>query len=288
MLRNTILLFLVLLCLQVIPVVHQAQAQFITSPYFEKARSDEPLVIALTGDTPPFCLLDKQGQPHGFDVALATKLGQLLGTEIRFVYPEFKDIFGLIQNGTIDMAIANITITIERSMQVSFSHSYMDITQGAMLDRRYIPRQIVEGVVKDVPIHSYADLEKIPGLIVGTWGNTTSAEFTKEFKLDLEHHSFANILEARQALHNGEINALVADSPIIQFISNYYSNDRKRFKTLTKPTTRERLAIAVRMGDPAFVEFLNEFVDELKAAGTLDQWEKQYINDTSWAREVLR
>jgi len=278
----------VLLVLSLLPLGGTAQAQFLRSPYFEKARSDEPLVVALTNNTPPFCMVDKHGQPHGIDVELAHRLGELLGTEIRFVYPEFKDIFGLIETGKIDLAIANIAITMERASKVAFSHSYMDITQGALLDRRYIPRQIVEGVVQDVSILSYADLGKIPGLIVGTWGNTTSAELTRVFKLDLEHRNFDDILEARAALHRGEINAMVADSPIIEFISNYFSNDRKRFKTLTKPTTRERLAIAMRMGDPSFVEFLNEFVDELRADGTLDQLKKQYIDDTSWAGEVLK
>ena len=288
MTRKMLVLLLLVLVWQAIPTSGSPRAQFIQSPYFKKAQSGEPLVVALTKNTPPFCLRDKDGEPHGIDVELALHLGELLNTEIQFVFPEFKDIFALIENGSIDLAIANITITIERSMQVSFSHSYMDITQGALLDRRYIPRQIVEGVVQDVPIHNYSDLEKIPGLIVGTWGNTTSAELTRDFQLDLEHRTFDNILDARDALHRGEINALVADSPIIEFMSNYFSNDRKRFKTLTKPTTKERLAIAMHMGDPSFVEFLNEFVDELRANGTLELWFKQYIDDTSWAGEVLR
>jgi polar amino acid transport system substrate-binding protein len=288
MTRKIHYLFLIFFFWQIFPATGDAGAQFIQSPYFEKAKSGEPLVVALTKNTPPFCLVDKNGVPHGFDVEIALGLGELLGTEIQFVYPDFQDIFGLIEDGSIDLAIANITITMERAMRVSFSHSYLDITQGALLDRRYIPRQIVEGVVGDVPIHSYSDLEKIPGLIVGTWGNTTSAALTEAFKLDLEHHTFDDILDAREALFSGEINALVADSPIIEFISNYYSADRKRFKTLTKPTTKERLAIAMRMGDPAFVGFLNEYVDELRADGTLDRWANQYVDNTSWAEEVLR
>lgn len=287
--RNITVLFVILLMVQIISGMSKARAQFIKSPYFEKARSSEPLVVALSKNTPPFCLLDQNGVPHGFDVELARHLGKTLNTEIKFVYPEFKDIFSLIEDGSIDLAIANITITMDRAMQVSFSHSYMDITQGALLDRRFIPRQIVEGVVKDVPIHNYVELEKIPGLIIGTWGDTTSAELTRGFQFDLKHVAFDNILEARKALQQGEINAMVADSPIIEFISNYYSGDRKRFKTLTEPTTnKERLAIAMRMGDPSFVEFLNEYVDELKANGTLDSWEEKYIEDTSWAGEVLR
>ncbi len=268
--------------------VPPANAQFLQSPYFAKAKSEQPLIVALTTNTPPFCLRDKNGQPHGIDVELALRLGEILHTKIDFVYPEFEDIFELIEEGSIDLAIANITITMERSMQVSFTHSYMDITQGAMLDRRFIPRQIIEGVVRDVPIHNYSDLEKIPGLIVGTWGNTTSEALTRDFHLNLEHLAFDNILEAREALFRGEINALVADSPIIEFMSNYFKGDRKRFKTLTQPTTKERLAIAMRMGDPSFVEFLNEVVDELRADGTLDSWAEKYIEDTSWAGEVLR
>ncbi len=265
-----------------------AQAQFLTSPYFEKIHNGKPLVVALANNTPPFCLLDEEGKPNGLDVELAQILGKTLGAELQFVYPEFKEIFSLVENGTVDLAIANITITMDRAQHVGFSHSYLDITQGALLDRRFIPRQIIEGVVKDVSIRSFADLEKIPGLKIGTWGNTTSAQQARAVHPEMEHRSYPDILAARQALRRGEINAIAADSPIIQFIANYYRSDRKRFKTLTRPTTKERLAIAMRMGDPSFAEFLNEFVDELRANGTMDRLVKKYIDDTSWAGEVLR
>lgn len=282
----TNLLLSILFQLLILPGV--AKAQFLKSPYFEKIKSGEPLVVALTQNTPPFCLRDENGEPDGIDVELARLLGKTLNVEIQFVYPEFKDIFGLIEEGAVDLAIANIAITVERAQHVTFSHGYMDITQGAILDRRFIPRQIVEGEVMDVPIHSYADLAKIPGLVVGTWGNTTSAELDKSFHLDLEQIAYPNILAAREALREGEINALAADSPIIEFIANYYRGSSKRFKTLTKPTAMARLAIAIRMGDPAFAEFLNEFVDESRANGTMDRLIENYIEDTSWARKVLR
>ncbi len=288
MTRRFHLILLLFLFLLLLPVPGKTEAQFIQSPYFAKAKSDEPLVIALTNNTPPFCLRDENGLPQGIDVELAHRLGEILNTDIVFVYPEFQEIFGLIEEGSVDLAIANIVITIERSMRVSFSHSYMDITQGALLDRRFIPREIVEGEVRDVSIKTYADLAKIPGLVVGTWGNTSSESLTKSFSLNLEHHSFDSILDARQALLRGEINALLADSPIIEFMSNYFEDDRKRFKTLIEPTTEERLAIAVRMGDPTFVDFLNEVVDELRADGTVQRWADQFIEETAWAREVLR
>jgi len=286
--RKLMLLFLFAMIWLLAPLPKTAQAQFLKSPYFEKIKRGEPLVVALHKGSPPFCLLDKDGIPHGIDVEIAQRLGQVLNAEIKFVYPEFKDIIGKIEDGTIDLAISNLTITVERATRVSFSHSYMDISQGALLDRRYIPRQIVEGQVMDVPINTYEDLVKIPGLIYGTWGHSTSVSHVQSIDPEVDHHIYSDITATREALHAGEINIMIADSPIIQFTSNHYSGDRKRFKALSKESGSERLAIAVHMGDPSFVEFLNEFVDELRADGSMALWIKHYLDDTSWAAEVLK
>ncbi len=286
--RKLLLLFLFSLIWLLAPLPETAQAQFLKSPYFEKIKRGEPLVVALHKGSPPFCLRDKDGVPHGIDVEIAQRLGQVLNADITFVYPEFKDIIRKIQDGSIDLAISNLTITVERATQVSFSHSYMDISQGGLLDRRYIPRQIIEGKVMDVPIKTYEDLVKIPGLVYGTWGHSTSAGHVQSIQPGVDHHIYADITATREALHAGEINIMVADSPIIQFTSNHYSGDRKRFKALIKESGNERLAIALHMGDPSFVEFLNEFVDELRADGSMERWINQYLNDTSWATEVMK
>ncbi len=265
-----------------------ADAQFLKSPYFEKIKRGEPLVIALHKESPPFCLLDNQGIPHGIDVEIANRLAYVLNAEIIFVFPEFKDILDRIEDGSIDLAIANMTITVERATRVAFSHSYLDISQGALLDRRYIPRKIVEGKVIDVSIKSFDDLRKIPGLVYGTWSNSTSADNVQSRHPSVNHIIFSDITATREALHKGEINIMIADSPIIEFISNHFSQDRKRFKALTRTKNIERLAIAMHMGDPSFAEFLNEFVDELRVDGHMKKWLNQYLDDTSWAAEVMK
>ncbi len=284
--RMTLLLLALALLLQ--PCLHTAEAQFLKSPYFEKVHRGEPLIIALHQDTPPFCLIDESGVPQGIDVEIARRLGEVLEVEVELVYPEFKDIISGIENGTFDLAIANLTITVDRATKVSFSHSYLDISQGVLLDRRFIPREIVEGVVRDVSIRSFSDIKQIPGLVLGTWGHTTTEAYLNTHLSENELRLYPNIMATRQALLDGEINAMVADSPLIQFLSNYFSGDRKRFKALTRHSTEERLAIAIHMGDPSFLDFLDEFIDELKADGTMDKLIEQYLNDTTWAGEVLR
>ncbi len=265
-----------------------AEAQFLKSPYFEKVERGEALVVALSQGTPPFCLVDDNGIPRGIDVEIAQLLGEALGVEIQFVFPEFKDIIEGVKNGSWDLAIANMTVTIPRAKQVAFSHGYLNITQGVLLDRRYIPRIIVEGVVQSVSLHSFNDLRDLPGLVIGTWGDSTSSELLTLRHPNLEHRVYPNILTARQALRDGEINALVADSPVIEFISNYYPEDRKRFKALTRPSIDEKLAVAMHMGDPSFMEFINRFIDELIADGTMARIMRAYLDNNEWAGEVLR
>lgn len=288
MLRKHLPLMFLALSILLLSQTGSADAQFLKSPYFEKIKRGEPLVIALHKNTPPFCLVDKDGIPHGIDVEIAQRLGKTLGAEIEFVYPEFKDIISGIENRTFDLAIANFTITVDRAAKVAFSHGYMEISQGVLLDRRFIPREIIEGVVKDVKIRSFSDLKKIPGLVVGTWGHTTTEERLTTFHPDIDLRIYPDIMATRQALRDGEINAMVTDSPLIQFISNHFSEDRKRFKAIIKSKNKDRLAIVLHLGDPSFQGFLDEFVDELIANGTMDKLMESYLADTSWAGEVMR
>jgi len=59
-----------------------------------------------------------------------------------------------------------------------------------------------------------------------------------------------------------------------------------RFVALTKPVTKERLAVACRPGDPDFLRWLNVAIDELDDAGLLAAWEERYFDHVDWRKEV--
>ncbi|CUH51399.1 amino acid ABC transporter substrate-binding protein, PAAT family (TC 3.A.1.3.-) [Shimia marina] len=84
------------------------------------AQSGETLVFA-TVDRPPFAILEESG-PAGFSIDLMRAIGDDLGMNIRFVAQDsFADMLEVVQSGTVDGAIANISITASRETIMDFS-----------------------------------------------------------------------------------------------------------------------------------------------------------------------
>ena len=57
-------------------------------------------------------------------------------------------------------------------------------------------------------------------------------------------------------LINGDVDAMVADSPFVQVWRNTHLEHYQKIAALLTPVTREYYAFAIRPGDPAFLNWL--------------------------------
>ena len=78
---------------------------------------------------------------------------------------------------------------------------------------------------------------------------------------------------------------LLADSPFVQVWRNTHLEHYQKIAALLTPVTREYYAFAVRPGDPAFLNWLNLFIDQIKIDGTLDLLTYEYFEQMSWAQQ---
>ncbi len=84
------------------------------------AQSGDPLTMA-TVHRPPFAFADTP-QVRGFSIDLMRAIGEDINREIIFEPQQaFGDMFTKVKNGTVDGAIANISITTEREREMDFS-----------------------------------------------------------------------------------------------------------------------------------------------------------------------
>ncbi|WP_294227021.1 transporter substrate-binding domain-containing protein [uncultured Shimia sp.] len=84
------------------------------------AQTTETLTFA-TVDRPPFVFLGDDGA-RGFSIDLMRAIGEDLGADIRFVPQDsFTNMLGAVEAGTVDGAIANISITASRETVMDFS-----------------------------------------------------------------------------------------------------------------------------------------------------------------------
>jgi polar amino acid transport system substrate-binding protein len=244
----------------------------------ETIQAKGELVVSINKGYPPFAM-QVDGRLAGLDVDLARLLAEYLGVEVRFVQPDDYDqqIPGLLA-GRSDIIMAAMTRTVERGLQVRFTAPYFEISQAALVRRERVP----DGA------SSYFDLLAVDNLRLGVKAGTTHEVFARELFPEGALRLYPTAAAAAAGILDGEVDAMVADSPFVKVWRNTHLKHYAQVAALLEPVTREFYAFAVRPGDPEFVNWLNLFVAQIKTDGTLDLLVYEYFEVMAWASENVR
>jgi polar amino acid transport system substrate-binding protein len=83
-----------------------------------------PLRVGMDLRYPPFETVNFSNEPEGISVDIALALGEYIGREVEIVNTNFASIIPALNAGDIDIAIASMSITDERSLVVDFTDPY--------------------------------------------------------------------------------------------------------------------------------------------------------------------
>ena len=241
----------------------------------ERIQAKGEITVSLNRGYPPFAM-EKDGKIFGLDVDLAHLLADYLDVKVKFIRPQTYDRqIPKLLAGESDIIIAAMTRTVERGLRVSFSDPYFEVSQAALVRRELLPSGA----------DSYFDLPEIEGLRLGVKADTTHEKFARQLFPAKAIKPYPTAAAAAEALINGDVDAMVADSPFVQVWRNTHLEHYQKIAALLTPVTREYYAFAVRQGDPAFLNWLNLFIDQIKIDGTLDLLIYEYFEQMSWAQQ---
>jgi polar amino acid transport system substrate-binding protein len=94
-------------------------------PEVAVADPDGELLVGISGGGLPFAAV-KDGELIGFDIELAQRFAAQLGREARFSDIPFGGLIAAAASGKVEMIIASIFITEERSQRIDFSDPYYE------------------------------------------------------------------------------------------------------------------------------------------------------------------
>lgn len=95
------------------------------------------LIIATAVDLPPYVVTAADGTLAGEDVTLGRKLAEALGVAHNFVQAETPEqILDLVARGGADLAVARLSITLDRARTVRFSRPYLVLRHALLLNRQ--------------------------------------------------------------------------------------------------------------------------------------------------------
>lgn len=220
----------------------------------------------------PFEMTDKKGNFVGFDIDIAKEMAKAMGVKFTPVNTAWDGIIPSLITGKFDIIMSGMTVTQERNLKICFADPYIVIGQTILLNKKH------EGKVK-----SYKDLND-PKYIVTSKLGTTGEQAAKRKIPKCTYKSFETETEAFLEVVNGKADAYVYDQPNCVVLMAQQGEGKVVF--LDEPFTYEPLAWAINKGDPDFLNWLNNFLRQLKNDGRYEIFYNKWIKSTAWYQNV--
>ena len=220
----------------------------------------------------PFEMTDKKGNFVGFDIDMAKEMAKAMGVKFVPVNTAWDGIIPALLTNKFDIIMSGMTITQERNLQINFAAPYIVVGQTLLVNKKH------EGKIK-----SYKDLND-PKFIITSKLGTTGEKAVKQYMPKATYKSFEAESEAAMEVVNGKADAFVYDLP---YCGSFFAQQGAgAIYFLDQPFTYEPLAWAVRKGDPDFLNWLDNFIRQVKNDGRYDRMYNKWILSTDWLKEV--
>ncbi|MCX5334979.1 MULTISPECIES: ABC transporter substrate-binding protein [unclassified Streptomyces] len=212
---------------------------------------------------------DKPANGKGFESAVAYAVAEQLGYDKSAVVWQsvpFNKAFAPGEK-TFDFDINQVSISAERKKAVDFSSGYYDVRQAVIA---------LKGT-KAAKATSIADLK---GLKLGAQVGTTSLNYLEDVvKPTQQVAAYAKNDQAKSALKNGQVDAIVVDLPTAFYITAAeVTNAEIVGQFENQGGTPEQFGLVLDKGS-ALTSCVTDAVDTLRENGTLAKIEQQWLSD---------
>lgn len=229
-----------------------------TASYDVETVEDGVLIMSTNAAFPPYEMTNDAGEFEGIDVEMAGEIAKRLGLELQIDDMDFDAALLAVQQGKSDIAMAGITITEDRLVNMDFSNTYANGVQSVI---------VPEGSDITSP-------DDLAGKLVGVQRGTTGYMFCiDEFGEDAVA-PFDNGNTAVQNLVSGKVDAVVIDNAPAQ----EYVAANPGLTILDTAFADEDYAIGVAKGNTQLLDAINSILAEMEADGTTQAIIDKYIS----------
>ncbi len=206
-------------------------------------------------DQPGFGNENLEGEVEGFDVEVAKIIAGALGIgpdDIEWQQTPSAVREEVLEGDEVDMVVATYTINDERKERITFAGPY------------YVAGQQIMVAADDDTITGPESLKENPDAKVCTVTGSTPSENIREYLAsDDQLVLFDEYTQCRDALSNGQVQAVTTDNVILL---GYVSESDGAFKLVGEQFTEEPYGIGIAKGDVEFCEFINKTLQDNEEA----------------------
>ena len=228
----------------------------------------------------PYIFLDPKNPNRyiGFEVDLIKALEKELGRKIEFRHTKFESLVPGLQRGDFDFVMNGLEVTPDRRREVRFSRRY------------YIYSLQLVVRVSETRFESIEEVRKIGGQ-VGTLGDTAAERLLDQ--MGVRKRIYDDQVTPYMDLENGNIDAVLLDLPIAQYIAK----PNARLKFIGKPMPMGDYAIAFRKDDEElagrFDAALGRLIADGRLRGIYEKWglwndDQLALSNEGQTQDVLR
>jgi len=214
---------------------------------------------------PPWFVDDDPANGKGFESAVAYAVADKLGYDAKNVAWVRVPFNAAIAPGpkTFDANLNEFSITDERKQAVDFSSPYYDVTQAVV-------------TIKSSPAAKVTTVAGLRDLRLGAQVGTTSYDAAKAVGAKVPINVYNNNDDAKAALTNGQIDALVLDLPTAFQVQSELTDGVIVGQLPSSTDKPEQFGIVLDKGS-ALTSCVSGAVDALRSDGTLAKLQQQWL-----------
>jgi polar amino acid transport system substrate-binding protein len=248
---RSILAFAALFFIIVSSSVHAVEG----APVISRIQKSGKLVVGTSGNMPLMSEKLMTGELVGFDIDMAKAMAETMGVKLELKSMPFDQLIPALEQGTVDVVLSNLTITVDRNMRVAFAGPYF-VSGKCLITKEQEMAQADEA----------DDLKEADAKIAVVKG-TTSEIFVKELLPNAKRMPVEDVDKATNLVSNGEANAFLTDFPICLSVIKRFPESG--FQSVVSLLTYEPIGIALPANDPLLLNLANNFIDRAENVGLM-------------------
>ncbi len=223
------------------------------------------LRCAVVLDFPPMGMRDADNNPVGFDVDYCNDLAKALGVTAEIVETTFPERIPALMSGTVDVAVASTSDTLERAKTVGFTIPYYAFENAV--------------VIKDGA--DIANWEGMKGKTVGATAGTYEAIWlegkVKEWG-EGEFRPYQNQADVFLALSQGQLDATVSTVEVAE--ANVKSGNFPGIKIVDKaPMVPDYVALITLRDEYGLLNYMDLFINQQVRTGRYAELYKKWVGE---------
>lgn len=236
-----------------------------TGPVAKVGKDPSPdiLRVGVAANMPPF-VFKQNREIVGLEVDFARALGEELGREVRFVDMSWERLIPALQNNRIDIIMAGMNYTEERSAVILMTDPYLLSGQKALTLRRNVSKYPLPGLIANTRER------------VGAERGTTGEFLVEAYFPHAQLRTYSSPERGARAVASGEIELFIHDAPTIYWMGGVFQNDGV---AVAQPVLTEDLMVwGINRSQPQLHRQVNRILAEWAEDGTTDEILSHWLN----------